>query len=215
MISKEPPMPMSSLAFQSSPHDLRAELATPPTCPMVVVTDIDGTLRDPRTQSVAPADLALSTLAAHGVPVVLVGTGPAAPIVDLQHDLGIVQPFICGEHYDIHIPTGYFAHSSLPRLTTNTWEVIEMGPCESQSRAIRLLRSLYRSWNDRVMLIGLGDDWSDRFLLLEVDVPIIVRNDELDQAPLIARVPQAFLTRDAGPAGWAEAILGSTIPECP
>jgi predicted mannosyl-3-phosphoglycerate phosphatase (HAD superfamily) len=208
-------MPTSSLAFDSSPHHLPAELATPWTCPMVVVTDIDGTLRDPRTRSIAPADLALSTLARHGVPVVLSGREPASAVVALQSELGIVHPFICEDRAEIHIPTGYFAQPSVPKVSTRTWEIIELGPCESQARGVRLLRSLYRSWNDDVLLIGLGDDWSDRFLLGEVDVPIIVRNDEVDQSRLVSAVPQAFITREPGPAGWAEAILGSTVAECP
>ena len=208
-------MSPSPLALQSSPDRRAAELANPRACPMVVVTDVDGTLRDPRTHSLAPADLALSTLATHGVPVVLAGTGPAPAIVALQDLLGLVQPFICRDTAEIHIPTGYFADPSLPRPSARTWEVIELGPCESQTRAIRLLRSLYRSWNDRVVLIGLGDEWSDRFLLLEVDVPIIVRNDEVDQARMIEWVPHALVTRESAPAGWAEAIVGTNLPGCP
>lgn len=207
-------MSSSPLAWQSSPPTLTAALATPRTCPMVVVTDIDGTLRDPRTQSLAPADLALSTLEAHGVPVVLAGTGPADAVAALQDEIGLRHPFICRDTAEIHIPTGYFSHPSVQRPVARTWEVIEIGPCESQVRAVRLLRSLYRSWNDDVILIGLGDDWSDRYLLLEVDVPIVVRNDAVDQAPLIQRLPHAFVTREPGPAGWAEAILGASIPEC-
>jgi predicted mannosyl-3-phosphoglycerate phosphatase (HAD superfamily) len=207
-------MSSSPLAWQSPPHTLPAALATPRTCQMVVVTDVDGTLRDSRTQSLAPADLALATLAAHGVPVVLAGTGPAEALVALQNELGLLQPFICRDTAEIYIPTGYFSHPSVPRPATRTWEVIEIGPCESQARAIRLLRSLYRSWNDDVILIGLGDDWSDRFLLLEVDVPIVVRNDTADQTALIRRLPHAFVTRESGPAGWAEAILGASLPEC-
>lgn len=60
-----------------------------------------------------------------------------------------------------------------------------------------------------VILIGLGDEWSDRFLLREVDVPIIVRNDAVDQAGLVRMFPQAFVTQSPGPSGWSEAILGS------
>jgi predicted mannosyl-3-phosphoglycerate phosphatase (HAD superfamily) len=207
-------MSSSSLAWQSSPHTLTAAIATLRTCPMVVVTDVDGTLRDPRTQSLAPADLALSTLEAHGVPVVLAGTGPAEALVALQDQLGLLHPFVCRDTAEIHIPRGYFSHPSVPRPATRTWEVIEIGPCESQARAVRLLRSLYRSWNDHVILIGLGDDWSDRFLLQEVDVPIVVRNETVDQVALIQQLPHAFVTRESGPAGWAEAILGASIPEC-
>lgn len=53
-------MSPSPLALEPSSGRRPAALATPRTCPMVVVTDVDGTLRDPLTQSLAPADLALS-----------------------------------------------------------------------------------------------------------------------------------------------------------
>ena len=203
-------MSPTPLTRQPSPGRLSAALATPRTCPLVVVTDVDGTLRDPRTRSLAPADLALSTLSTHGVPVVLTSDGPAAELLALQQALELTHPFICEASTEIHIPTGYFASPDVPRPRARTWEVIELGPCESQVRAIRLLRSLYRSWDDMVILIGLGDDWADRHLLREVDVPIIVRNHEVDQAGLIEMLPYAFVTHAAGPSGWSEAILGST-----
>jgi predicted mannosyl-3-phosphoglycerate phosphatase (HAD superfamily) len=135
-------------------------------------------------------------------------------LIALQAEIRGVHPFICGTEAEIHIPTGYFADPAVRRPAVQTWEVIQLGPCESRVRAMRLLRSLYRSWNDQVMLIGLGDEWSDRSLLLEVDVPIIVRNEAVDQTRLIAAVPGAFVTRETGPAGWAEAILGSMSRPC-
>jgi mannosyl-3-phosphoglycerate phosphatase family protein len=75
--------------------------------------------------------------------------------------------------------------------------------------AIRLVISLYRSYWDSLIVIGLGDNATDHGLLREVDVPIIVRNDGIDQLPLLRRVPKAYLTRAAGPAGWREAVLGA------
>jgi mannosyl-3-phosphoglycerate phosphatase family protein len=75
--------------------------------------------------------------------------------------------------------------------------------------AIRLLVSLYRAYWDSLIVIGLGDDAADRGLLREVDVPIIVRNDGIDQSVLLRKVPTAYLTGATGPAGWREAILGA------
>lgn len=74
--------------------------------------------------------------------------------------------------------------------------------------AIRLLISLYRAYWGSLIAVGLGDDGTDRELLREVDVPIIVRNDGIDQSVLLRRVPTAYLTSATGPAGWREAILG-------
>jgi mannosyl-3-phosphoglycerate phosphatase family protein len=78
--------------------------------------------------------------------------------------------------------------------------------------AIRLLISLYRAHWESLIVVGVGDDRTDRELLQEVDVPIIVRNEAVDQTPLLRRVPRAYLTTATGPAGWREAILGAA--EC-
>ena len=78
--------------------------------------------------------------------------------------------------------------------------------------AIRLLISLYRAYWDSLIVVGLGDDAADRGLLREVDVPVIVRNDGIDQSVLLRKVPTAYLTGATGPAGWREAILGAV--EC-
>jgi predicted mannosyl-3-phosphoglycerate phosphatase (HAD superfamily) len=78
-----------------------------------------------------------------------------------------------------------------------------------QGHAIRLLISLYRTCAESPVVIGVGDNWTDRVLLQEVDVPIIVRNHTVDQSGLLRKVPTAYLTDRDGPAGWVEAILGS------
>jgi mannosyl-3-phosphoglycerate phosphatase len=78
--------------------------------------------------------------------------------------------------------------------------------------AIRLLVSLYRACWDSVIVVGLGDHEADRPLLQEVDVPIIVRNEGIDQSGLLRKLPGAYVTGATGPAGWREAILGAV--EC-
>jgi predicted mannosyl-3-phosphoglycerate phosphatase (HAD superfamily) len=210
IVAKEmPSMSPHMLAIEPSPDRFAADFATPRTCPMVVVTDVDGTLRDPRTGSLQPADSALSMLSSHGVPVVLTSPGQAAELRGLQDALGLVHPFICQNATELHVPVNYFGDAPFEHGGTAAWHVIRLGATESHTRAIRLLRSLYRARNDMVVLIGLGDEWEDRFLLNEVDVPVIVRNHAIDQSRLIEMIPHAFVTRGAGPCGWSEAILGS------
>ncbi len=80
---------------------------------------------------------------------------------------------------------------------------------QDPAHATRLLISLYRLHGDSVLVVGLGDDWADRVLLRAVDVPVVVRNVGIDQRRLLKRLPAAYLTHAAGPAGWSEAILGS------
>jgi mannosyl-3-phosphoglycerate phosphatase family protein len=77
------------------------------------------------------------------------------------------------------------------------------------AHAVRLLIALYRSRGLPTIVVGVGDDWNDRALLREADVPIVVRNHSLDQTQLLRKVPTAYFTEAAGPAGWSEAIIGS------
>lgn len=108
IVGKELPMSPTTLASEPSSARRPAVPATPRTCPMVVVTDVDGTLRDPQTRSLAPADLALSTLSTHGVPVVLTSAGAAGDLIALQDALDLQHPFICEGCTEMHIPTGIF-----------------------------------------------------------------------------------------------------------
>jgi hypothetical protein len=69
--------------------------------------------------------------------------------------------------------------------------------------------ALYRFGDDPVLFVGLGEDWKHRALLRAVDVPVIVRNDGIDQVRLVRSIPEAYLTTAAGAEGWSEAIIGA------
>ena len=56
---------------------------------------------------------------------------------------------------ELHVPVNYFGDAPIKVVGTASWHVIKLGPTEPQTRAIRLLRSLYRARNDMVILIGL------------------------------------------------------------
>lgn len=261
----------------------------------MVITDVDGVLRDVDTHSLADAQPALEALASEGSPVVLCSDQSAAELLWLQRALGLHHPFICEGGAALWVPQGYFCE--LPPLGSGEWELIEFGRPRDQVRAalecvtaslhvpallmgdlsveevahecglsvheaqlatrrqyselfrlldvtertrarvftamreagcrcvagsrvhlatgvstlahaVRLLVSLYRARNEPPVIIGMGGDWRDRSLLREVDAPVIVRNQSLDQARLLRKVPSAYLTDAPGPAGWTEAILG-------
>lgn len=175
---------------------------------IVVMTAIDGVLRHPVTGSCREARVALDLLAQQSVPVVLMSHGGPEPVQELERELGLVEPFVCHGGATLFIPRGYF--EELDGLTAGdaAWEVFEFG-VRDPSRAVRLLTSLYTVRGEDVLTIGFGCDWADRTLLAAVDVPIVVRQQDGDQARLLRRFPGAYLTEAAGPAGWSEAVLGS------
>jgi hypothetical protein len=60
-----------------------------------------------------------------------------------------------------------------------------------------------------VVIVGLVEAWADRTVLRGADVPIVVRNDHVDQQALLHAAADVYLTTLTGPAGWSEAVLGS------
>lgn len=175
---------------------------------LVIVTDLDGTLRDRRTGSCDPARAALAMLASRDIPVVLVADEAAGDLLALQGELGFRSPFVCDGGGAVYVPHGYFPDLPVGE-PSGQWHVIRFDARDA-GHAIRLLISLYRAWcADPVVVVGLGDDSTDRPWLSEVDVPVIVRNDAVNQVPLRRQLPAAYVTTAVGPAGWSEAILGS------
>lgn len=64
--------------------------------PLVIFTDLDGTLLDHETYSHAPADAALARLRAAGIPLVIASSKTAAEIAPLRRALGFAHvPAIC------------------------------------------------------------------------------------------------------------------------
>jgi predicted mannosyl-3-phosphoglycerate phosphatase (HAD superfamily) len=146
-----------------------------------------------------------------GVPVILITDLPAAEILRLQQELGMRHPFIADGGTELHVPNGYFPDV----LDTESDEESEWHLLRLQARgddtgdAVRLLMALYRFGDDPVLFVGLGDSWTHRALLREVDVPVIVRHDGVDQARLRRSVPDAYLTMAAGAEGWTKAVPGA------
>jgi predicted mannosyl-3-phosphoglycerate phosphatase (HAD superfamily) len=187
----------------------RPRYASAPATSIVVFTAIEGSLRHGPGGSCHDARGALNLLLARGIPVVLLSHGDAGEVQDLQRELGLLQPFICEGGASLYIPRGYFEELDGLASGDDTWEIFEFG-VRDPARAVRLLSSLYSVRGEDVLTIGFGCDWSDRALLAAVHVPVVVRADTEDQARLLRRVPGAYVTTATGPAGWSEAVLGST-----
>jgi len=175
---------------------------------IVVFTAIDGILRDQDRGPCGQVRTGLNLLCEREVPVVLMSHGDAEPVQQLQHELGLLEPFICEGGAVLYIPRGYF--EELDGLTSgdDRWEVFQFG-VRDPARAVRLLASLFCVRGEDVLTIGFGCGWADRTLLASVNVPIIVRNGSDDQAKLLRRLPGAYVTSATGAAGWSEAVLGS------
>lgn len=188
------------------PSDVHINL--PPATQMVVISAVDGIIRD-GCGSCDEARVALDLLAASGIPAVLMSRGAPGDVQALQRELGLRHPFICEGGAALYIPRGYFMELDGLASGDDEWEVFTFGTPDP-TRAVRLLTSLYSVRGEETLTIGFACDWQDRALLAAVDVPVVVRTGSPEQQKLVRRVPGAYLTDASGPAGWCEAVLGST-----
>lgn len=178
----------------------------PPSASVVLITDVDGVLRHADNRTLAEARPALDALASGNAPLVLCSSRSAAELRALQRDLRIRHPFISDGGALVHIPRGYYC-GTFPSGTPDDMETIDFG-VRRLGHAVRLIVSLYRASPVAPLVVGIGYDWRDRVLLREVDVPVIIRDPELDQAALLRNIPQAYLTAASGSRGLAEVVLG-------
>jgi mannosyl-3-phosphoglycerate phosphatase len=90
--------------------------------PLVLFTDLDGTLIDHHTYSTDVARRALHLLTERGVPMVFCSSKTFAEQIHLQRELGISQPFILENGSAVAVPKGYFSTSpAFPRFNPKVW----------------------------------------------------------------------------------------------
>ncbi len=77
--------------------------------PLVVMTDLDGTLLDHDTYSYAPAVPVMSRLKSAGIPLILNTSKTAAELKVLRESLKNVDPYVVENGSAIFIPAGYFS----------------------------------------------------------------------------------------------------------
>jgi len=76
--------------------------------PLLLFTDLDGTLIDHHSYSADEARAALDRLAARQIPVIFCSSKTFAEQIFLQKQLGLRQPFILENGSAVAIPEGYF-----------------------------------------------------------------------------------------------------------
>jgi predicted mannosyl-3-phosphoglycerate phosphatase (HAD superfamily) len=186
-------------------------LSTPPcaAASLIVVSAIDDLWSDGSIRTAPEARAAVQWLVGRNIPLVLTTRRTAPEVLALQRGLGIRHPFVCEAGASLYIPAGYFPELTRIGTSRDGWNVVEFRRPNESGAAVRLLLSLYRLCSDGVVIVGLGQTGSDRVLLREVDVPVVVRSGTADETQLLTSVPSAYLTNAPGPAGWSEAILGS------
>lgn len=93
-------------------------LPLPPGQPLVLFTDLDGTLIDHHTYSADGSREALRRLASRGIPVVFCSTKTFAEQIYLQQELRIFHPFIFENGSAVAVPKGYFKSKPIKFLAS-------------------------------------------------------------------------------------------------
>ncbi|MEO0973026.1 MAG: HAD-IIB family hydrolase [Pseudomonadota bacterium] len=111
--------------------------------PLVVYTDLDGTLLDHFSYDWSPAAPTLARLGHVGVPVVMVTSKSRTEVTSLRRELRNVHPFIVENGAITVVPEGYFAEpgglTSTPKTSLTT---LRHGPPRAELTAMALeLRS--------------------------------------------------------------------------
>jgi len=119
---------------------------------IVVVSDIDGSLLEPGSQSRAAERAALDFLAARGVPLVINSSRTRAEIERLQHTLQMHTPFISENGSALFLPHGFPLVPARARAAVGG-DVIEFG--KPYHQVVEALRST--SGELAVQIVSLAD----------------------------------------------------------
>lgn len=121
--------------------------------PLLVFTDLDGTLLDPETYSFEPALPALKLLQKRNIPLVLCTSKTRAEIEPLRNQLKNTHPFISENGGALFIPKGYFSPEPETDWQDNHYLAIEFGTHYRQLREVfKRMQSVFPG-----KLKGFGD----------------------------------------------------------
>ena len=121
--------------------------------PLVIVTDLDGTLLDHDTYEVGPARDVLVRIAQTGVPLVLCSSKTRAEIEALQKRLDIHHPFVAENGGAIVAPVSYFERVPAGAVVDGGRFVLALGrPYHEVVRALREVAA-----QERVRVVGFSD----------------------------------------------------------
>jgi mannosyl-3-phosphoglycerate phosphatase len=104
--------------------------------PLLVFTDLDGTLLDHETYSFEPALPALNLLQERNIPLVLCTSKTKAEIEPLRNQLKNTHPFISENGGALFIPKGYFCPEPETDRQDNHYLTVEFGTQYSQLREV-------------------------------------------------------------------------------
>lgn len=172
----------------------------------VVFSDIDGTLIDFQTYSMAETKTAVSQLVAAHIPLVLCSSKTRAEQHDYRHKLRIPDPFIVENGSAIFIPHGYFPFEIAYQKTVSDYNILELGVGVDQIRAaLSAVRAetgvAFQSYAD------LSIDEVSRITGLDVSAAARAQNREYSETILTPLTPSMKQTLRGALAAYDLALV--------
>lgn len=155
---------------------------------LIIFTDLDGTLLDPKTYSFEPAEPALDLMQEEGIPLILSSSKTRTEIEFYRKQLENGHPFISENGGGIFIPKGYFPFPFFYDRELNDYFVLELGT--SYTQIIEVFSSIknetgiaIRGFSDLseeelISLCGLILKEAEFAKKREYDEPFIIEGDE-------------------------------------
>lgn len=133
--------------------------------PLLIFTDLDGTLLDHHTYSFSGAAEALQRLHQLSVPVILTSSKTRAEIQSLQEKLGLYEPFITENGGGIFLPSGH------PLEDKDFFKPLGLNRGIQFGKPYTIIRDIFEKFRHAFNLKGFGD----------MTVDEIVRHTGLDR----------------------------------
>jgi mannosyl-3-phosphoglycerate phosphatase len=119
--------------------------------PLLIFTDLDGTLLDHHSYSFSGAAKALQHLHQYSIPVVLASSKTRAELQRLQQQLGLNEPFIAENGGGVFIPAGYSI------LDTHALEKMDNYSTKQFGKPYHYIRKIFATVRSKYNIKGFGD----------------------------------------------------------
>ena len=160
--------------------------------PLLVFTDLDGTLLDHETYSFEPARPALRALEERGVPLILCTSKTRAETERWRLALGNAHPFIVENGGGVLVPKGYFPFEAAAGPAGSPYEELEFGTPYSELRRVltemrELIHPSIRGFGDMTDeevagLCGFSVEEARAAKEREFDEPFVIGDEKLLEA---------------------------------
>jgi len=160
-------------------------------CPLLVFTDLDGTLLDHETYSFEPALPAINTLKEKNIPLIICTSKTRAEIESVRLQLHNTNPFISENGGAMFIPKGYFSQKFNFTTEDPDYLIVELGtPYEKIREVFNQMRTLFPeklkgfgdlNFQEVAHLCGFSLDQAKLAKKREYDEPFILEDEVLKE----------------------------------